>query len=73
MGKGVGVGGVDVVPGLFKLKSLLLRGEEKRGKQLFKTCTLKECCLSSLPRAGNVSVGELNSSKNLRNSVLGLS
>lgn len=59
------MGGVDVIPGLFKPKGLLLT-EEKREKQLSKTRTLEECYSSSIQRAGNVSVDEpSNSSLNL--------
>lgn len=49
------------------LKGYLLR-KGKKGEQLFKT--LKECCLSSIQRAGSMSAGELTAPKNsLRNSV----
>lgn len=47
-GKGVGI---DVIPSLFKPKSYLTKEREK-GEQLFKT--FKECCLSSIQRAGSV-------------------
>lgn len=60
--------GIDAISSLFIPKRLLTKEREKWGEQLFKT--LKECCLSSIQRAGSMSVGGLTAPKSsLRNSV----